>query len=121
MTGDINQPVQGKHKRSNQGGEAETLVGADLQRSDATDQQYRAQDDERQGYPSELGPNPKPIAFGMKRSGIAVRSVAKDGKNRFEITKAKPDPGRRADQLPGILENKPAKIRREIGTGEFWR
>ena len=30
MTRDINEPVQGKHERTNQGGEAETLVGADL-------------------------------------------------------------------------------------------
>ncbi len=30
MTRDINKPVQGKHERANQGGEAEALVGADF-------------------------------------------------------------------------------------------
>jgi hypothetical protein len=55
----------------------------------------------------------------MERPGIAVRSIAKDGKNRFEITEAKTDPGRRADQLPGVAENEPAKIGCEIAPGEF--
>jgi len=55
----------------------------------------------------------------MERPGIAVRSIAKDGKNSFEITEAETDPGRRADQLPGVAENEPAKIGWEIGSGEF--
>jgi len=110
-------PCKATHDRSNQSGEAETLVSptvAERRRRIAIPRE----NDEQRCQPSELGPNPEAIAFGMDRPGIAVRGIAKM-ENRFEIAEAKADPGEERINCQVSRENEPAKIRREIGPGEF--
>jgi hypothetical protein len=52
MSRNINQAVQGKHQRADQGGETEALVSPDLQGSNALDHQYRTDNNKRDRQPS---------------------------------------------------------------------
>src|SRR5204862_6458346 len=61
--------------------------------------------------PAHLRPNPKPVAFRMKRAGDAAGSFAKKRENAFEIPEPDAAPRGRLNHHPGIAKNEPAIIR----------
>src|SRR4051794_8061893 len=97
MPGNIDNSIDRKQERSDKRGETITLVGSRSQWESSTNKQRNTDDDKDQGWPAELSPKPKPVAFGMKGSRAAERSVTKNCKDRFEISKTNPAPGRTTD------------------------
>src|SRR5207302_7877303 len=60
--------------------------------------------------PSRFDPKPKPIACGMEGAGSGERRVAKDREDFVEISQADAAPGRGANELKGVAENRPTQI-----------
>src|SRR6266576_1801001 len=82
-----------EQERGDKRGEAITLVGSLSQRENSTNKQRDTDDREHHRQPTEFRPKPKPVAFRMQGSPVAERSVTKNCKNRFEISKTDPAPG----------------------------
>src|ERR1700736_646152 len=119
MSGNIHQPVGRKKNYSNQGCEPITLIGSFPQRKNFPNDEEESDDDKNNRDPTKLGPKPEPIAFGMNRAAVAVRSCPKNCEDVFKITKTDSDPGRVANQLKNVGKNPPPKIARDAGVGEI--
>src|ERR1700736_5162491 len=103
------QPGERKNNNSNQGCEPITLIGSFPQRKNFPNDEDESDDDKNNRDPTKLGPKPEPIAFGMNRAAVAVRSCPKNCEDVFKITKTDSDPGRVADQLKNVGQNRPPK------------
>src|SRR5438270_11776522 len=87
MSGNVNEPMQGKEDGSDQGCEPITLIGSFAQRKNFPNDEDESDDDENDCDPTKLGPKPEPIAFGMDRAAVAVGSCPKNCEDVFKITK----------------------------------
>src|SRR2546421_4253616 len=110
--------MQSEHEGGYQSGEPKPLICASLQRRHPTNEQRCGADNKQDADPAELRPNPKPIAFWMKRTGVGARGVTKEREDRLKIPETNAGPGRRANHLPAIVKNSPAKIGSKISTSE---
>src|SRR6266700_4053163 len=108
-----------KQKRGDKGGETITLVGSHSQWENSTNKQRDTEDREHHRRPTEFRPKPKPVAFRMQGSRAAERSVTKNCKNRFEISKTDSAPGRITNESKRVMKNSPPEIRRDAGTAEI--
>src|SRR5678815_2164518 len=100
-----------EQQRSDKRGETITLVGSFSQRENAADKQRDTDDREHHRRPTEFRPKPKPVAFRMQGSRVAKRSVTKNCKDRFEISKTDPAPGRITNESKRVMKNSPMEIR----------
>ena len=92
-------------------GETITLVGSHSQRENSTNKQGDADDREHHRGPTEFRPKPKPVTFRMQGSRVAERSVTKNCKYRFEISKTDATPGRITNESKRVMKNSPPEIR----------
>ena len=119
MAGNIDQSVQSEEDCRNQSGQAIALIRAFAQWKNFSKGKNETNDHENDSDPAKLGPHPKPIALGMNRAPIAVRSGPKSSKDVFEIAEADSNPGRIVNELKDVGKNLPAKISRDTGVGEI--
>src|SRR6266700_4872771 len=105
-----------EQERSDKSGETITLVGSLSQRENSTNKQGDTDDREHHCRPTEFRPKPKPVAFRMQGSRVAERRVTKNCKNRFEIPKTDPAPGRIMNEAKRVMKNSPPEIRGDVGT-----
>src|SRR5438477_12841926 len=119
MTGNIDQSVESKEDRGNQGSEPVTLVCSFTQRKNFSENKNESDDDKNDRDPTKLGPEPEPIAFGMNRTAIAVGSCAKNSEHIFKIAKTDSNPGRVVNQLKDIGKDPPPEIGGETGVDEI--
>src|SRR5438094_4877399 len=99
--------MEREQKRGDKGGETITLVGSLLQRENSTNKQGDTDDREHHRRPTKFRPKPKPVAFRMQGSRAADRSVTKNCKNRFGISKTDPAPGRIMNKSKRVMKNSP--------------
>ena len=59
-----------KYNDADQSSETEPLIGSFPQRQDPANQKRRADDNQRDRGPAQLGPQPEPIAFRMQRARV---------------------------------------------------
>src|SRR5205807_10101855 len=102
--------MQSEYDRADERGEAEPLIGSFPQRQDPAYKKSRANDDQRDRGPTQLAPQPEPIAFRMQRARVARRSRAENRKDGVEISQTDPTPGRCANQLESVAKDPPPKI-----------
>src|SRR4051812_11389738 len=99
MSGHIDEAMEGKKDRRNQGCEPITLVRSFPERKNFPDDEDEPDDDDDDRDPTELRPKPEPITFGMNCAAIAVGSDPKNCEDVFKITQTDSDPGRVVNQL----------------------
>src|SRR6266480_3744402 len=92
-------------------GETITLVGSHSQRENSTNKERDTNDREHHRWPPEFHPKPKPVVFWLQRSLVAKRSATKNSKDRFEISKTDPAPGRITNESKCVMKNSPLEIR----------
>ena len=119
MTGDVNEAVQGKQDRSDESGEAIALIGTFLHRKHFPSEKHESGNDKDDGRPTEFGPSPKPIAFGMKRALFTERCCAKGCEHRLKIPETNSDPRRVTQKVEDVRENPPAKISGDINAADL--
>src|SRR5204863_3342722 len=119
MSGNIDEPVESKEDRSDQGGEPITLIRAFAQGKNFPNDEDESNDDKNDRDPTKLGPNPEPIALGMNRAAVAIGSCSKDCEDVFKITETDAGPRRLADQLKHVGKNPPTEIARNAGVSEI--
>jgi hypothetical protein len=100
-----------EQERGDKRGETVTLVGSYSQRENSTNKERYTNDREYHRRPTEFRPKPKPIAFRMSGWPVAERSVTKNCKDRFEISKTDPAPGRITNESKRVMKNLPPEIR----------
>ena len=110
MPRNINEPMEREQDRSDECSEPITLICSFPQRKDLPDDEYESNEDKNDGDPTKLGPQPEPIALGMNRAAVAVRSGPKNCKDVFKITETDSGPGRVANQLKDIRKDPPPEI-----------
>src|SRR6266700_693419 len=108
-----------EQERSDKSGETITLVGSLSQRENSANKQGDTGDREHHCQPTEFRPKPKPVAFRMQGSRVAERSVMKNCKDRFEISKTDSAPGRITNQTKRVMKNSPPEIHCDAGTTEI--
>src|SRR6266550_4933429 len=99
-----------EQQRRDERGETIPLVGSHSQWENSTNKHRNTNDRERQRWPPEFGPKPKPVAFRMQGSRAAERSVAKNCKDRFQISKTDAAPGRITNESKRVMKNSPPEI-----------
>src|SRR6266516_721940 len=99
-----------EQERGDKRGETITLVGSSSQRDNSTNKQRDTQDREHHRRPTEFRPKPKPVAFRMQGSRVAERSVTKNCKNRFEISKTDSAQRRITNDSKCVMKNSPPEI-----------
>src|SRR4029450_8665736 len=92
-------------------GQTVTLVGSRSQRENSTNKQGDTDNRKHNRGPTEFRPKPKPVAFRMQRSRTTERRITKNCKNRFEISKTDPAPGRITNESKRVMKNLPPEIR----------
>src|SRR6266481_2632665 len=86
-------------------GKTITLVGGSYsQRENSINKERYTNDREQHRRPTEFRPNPKPIAFRMSGWPVAERRVTKNCKDRFEISKTDPAPGRITNESKRVMK-----------------
>src|SRR4029453_8240013 len=103
--------MEREQERGDKGGETITLVGSFSQRENSADKQRDTDDREHHRRPPEFSPKPKPVAFRMQGWRVAKRSVTKNCRDRFEISKTDPAPGRITNESKRVMKNSPLEIR----------
>ena len=103
VPGNIDNSIDRKQEGGYKRGETITLVGSRSQRESSTHKQRNTGDDKHQAWPAEFSPKPKPVAFRMQGSRAAEGSVTKDCKDRFEISKTDPAPGRILNESQRVM------------------
>src|SRR5258708_10634148 len=111
MPGNMDNPIDRKQDGSYKRSKTITLVGSRSQRESSTSKQRNTDDDKHEGWPFEFSPKPKPVAFRMQSARAAEGSVTKNCKDRFEISKTDPAPGRITDESQRVMKNLPPEIR----------
>ena len=118
MSGNVHQSVQREEDRGDEGGKPIALIGAFAERENFSEDQNESDNNENDGDPAKLSPQPEPIAFGMDRAPVAVRSSAKNRKDVFEIAETDSNPGRIVKELKDIGKYPPTKIAGDAGVCE---
>src|SRR6266536_222033 len=103
--------MEREQERGDKGAETIPLVGSLSQRENSTNKQGDTADREQHRRPPEFRPKPKPVAFRMQGSRAAERRVMKNCKDRFEISKTDPAPGRIMNEAKRVMKNSPPEIR----------
>ena len=114
MTGNIDKSVGGADERADERGQAEPLIGSFLATEKRGELRARAATIERNRRPAQFRPQPEPVALRMQSARVAERLSPKNCEDRLEISQTDSAPGRRANELKGVLKNQPAKIRRPL-------
>src|SRR5204862_5216564 len=107
----IDDPMDRKQERGDKRGETITLVGPHSQRENSINKQRDTNDRKHHSWPPEFRPKPKPVAFRMQGALVATRTATKNCKDRFEISKADPAPGRITNESKRVVKNAPPEIR----------
>src|SRR5437773_1311738 len=103
--------MEREQERGDKRGETITLVGSLSQRENSTNKQRDTGDRQHHRRPTKFSPKPKPVAFRIQRSRAAKRSVTENCKDRFEISKTDPAPGRITNESKSVMKNLPREIR----------
>jgi hypothetical protein len=119
VPGNIDNSIDRKQERSDKRRETITLVGSRSQRENSTGKQRDTDDDKHHGWPPEFSPKPKPVTFRMEGSRADEGSVTKNCKDRFEISKTDPAPGRITNESKRVMKNLRPEIRRDVRTAEI--
>src|SRR4030095_6508604 len=103
--------MEREQERGDKGGETITLVGSLPQRENSTSKQHDTENCEHDRWPPEFSPKPKPVALRRQGWPVVERSVTKNCRDRFEISKTDPAPRRITNESKRVMKNLPSEIR----------
>src|SRR4029077_7137445 len=106
----INNSMKSEEQRSKERRKTKTLIRSFAQREHAAEHKCRSDQDEHDRRPTDLTPEPNPIALRMESARVADRFGTEDGEDRFKVAETESAPRRCCNHPEGVMENAPAKI-----------